>query len=973
MVNGVRTCTSTPPELRGRGRTKFVLNLTGSDYVDVTDIDISDGGDCGYNHPTNGCGTADSSNLSADNGIQVNGATNIVLDGVRVHGLKNMGIQGGSVNAFTIRDSEIAYNSFMGWDLDHCYGTTCGVVGTNPVTLENSIFQYNGCVEDNPGYGTIHATARCYSQSQGGNGDGIAANNTAGAWTITDTMFLHNVADGLDLLYHNRGDYSGGTISLKRVRSEGNGGDAIKTSNALALEDSFILANCGYFQGQTFTYNNGTFDHCRSRTGSAVKMEFHSAVNPKINSNTIFGNGDVLIITSAQCTAGTDIFANNNILIGGREWWDDTSNPFGAGGGNDSVSIFYNADTCQADFIETNNLCYAFKEGTNACNGTNSIDGTSIPATLFTGTIKQGPYSSPGYYTSANYINELYLGESSAALNVSNETVSGLDALDYNSFNRGAAWDAGAYEGGTEGGQPDPTCGDNNTDVGEVCDGTDLNSETCVTLGWDSGTLACAANCLSYNTASCVTDPCGNSTIDAGEQCDTANLNSQTCVSQGYASGTLSCTDCAFVYTSCVAHECGDGTLNVATEQCDDDNVTNGDGCSAICETENVNYQHFLANYTETDPSSHLIVTTHKVAMAGLTHNESAKVQRDFGVGYFQNYNIKAHYTMSNCVSAAWEDCGVGVISLTEASRADLAAQEAATDGIGLTFAATSNFASKTWKLVIAGELADSAADTHPFVQRYIKMTVSGTTVTVEFYEDENYTTEITALEMTGTYSGGYPRYLVVGSSYNSANANVNFSGSIENVIVSTDTPPDPPAGCTGTTTLYCVIPTLNHSASGGACENTGSCSYSCSDGVLSVVSNTCDAPAEPEPLGCTGTTTSYCIIPTIADSATGGACESTGSCSYSCSNGVLSQVSNTCDAPAAPPIGCTGTTTAYCVIPALSDSTSGGSCSTTGTCAYLCTNGTLSETSNTCTTPTPSASTSSITITGQNMTVSFH
>ena len=51
-------------------------------------------------------------------------------------------------------------------------------------------------------------------------------------------------------------------------------------------------------------------------------------------------------------------------------------------------------------------------------------------------------------------------------------------------------------------------CGDGILDPSEVCDGLALDSETCVTLGYDSGTLACASDCLSFVTTACVGVPC---------------------------------------------------------------------------------------------------------------------------------------------------------------------------------------------------------------------------------------------------------------------------------------------------------------------------------------------------------------------------------------------------------------------------------------------------------------------------------
>jgi hypothetical protein len=47
------------------------------------------------------------------------------------------------------------------------------------------------------------------------------------------------------------------------------------------------------------------------------------------------------------------------------------------------------------------------------------------------------------------------------------------------------------------------TCGNGALDSGETCDGTLLNNKTCVTEGFDAGTLACAGNCTSFVTSGC--------------------------------------------------------------------------------------------------------------------------------------------------------------------------------------------------------------------------------------------------------------------------------------------------------------------------------------------------------------------------------------------------------------------------------------------------------------------------------------
>ena len=55
---------------------------------------------------------------------------------------------------------------------------------------------------------------------------------------------------------------------------------------------------------------------------------------------------------------------------------------------------------------------------------------------------------------------------------------------------------------------PAPFCGDGNVDLGEICDGANLNGDTCVDLGFTSGTLSCQSDCLAYDISSCSNDEC---------------------------------------------------------------------------------------------------------------------------------------------------------------------------------------------------------------------------------------------------------------------------------------------------------------------------------------------------------------------------------------------------------------------------------------------------------------------------------
>jgi cysteine-rich repeat protein len=62
---------------------------------------------------------------------------------------------------------------------------------------------------------------------------------------------------------------------------------------------------------------------------------------------------------------------------------------------------------------------------------------------------------------------------------------------------------------------------------------------------------------------------CGNGQVERGEQCDTGPTDTTTCDAD------------------CSIPACGDAHLNAATgEECEDGNITSGDGCSVICRIE---------------------------------------------------------------------------------------------------------------------------------------------------------------------------------------------------------------------------------------------------------------------------------------------------------------------------------------------------------------------------------------------------
>jgi cysteine-rich repeat protein len=112
-----------------------------------------------------------------------------------------------------------------------------------------------------------------------------------------------------------------------------------------------------------------------------------------------------------------------------------------------------------------------------------------------------------------------------------------------------------------------PTCGDGHLNT--------LAGETCEVAVGGADTRAC--NGSNAMQVSCQPASCGDGYTNrqADETCDVlGGVDTAGC--NGNHAGTVSCRVPA----------CGDGHINPITEECDDSNVTPGDGCSAICKKE---------------------------------------------------------------------------------------------------------------------------------------------------------------------------------------------------------------------------------------------------------------------------------------------------------------------------------------------------------------------------------------------------
>jgi hypothetical protein len=102
---------------------------------------------------------------------------------------------------------------------------------------------------------------------------------------------------------------------------------------------------------------------------------------------------------------------------------------------------------------------------------------------------------------------------------------------------------------------PIPFCGDDIAEGDEACDGTDLVGESCQSLGFDTGTLACQYDCQRFDTSGCRFFECGNTICEpaGGEDClsceadcngiQSGNPGNRYCCGDGDGENPVDCTD----------------------------------------------------------------------------------------------------------------------------------------------------------------------------------------------------------------------------------------------------------------------------------------------------------------------------------------------------------------------------------------------------------------------------------------------
>ena len=307
-----------PPELWGTQRPWYLVNLTSANNVEIACLEITDHSNCVEDHTGGLACTRDNFPFGdwAGYGIYAEDSSNVHLRNLNIHGLAVGGIQAGRLSDWTVEDVRIAGNGLVGWEGDIDGEDS----NSGSMTFRRWTVEWNGCGETYPG----GQPTGCWAQTAGGYGDGVGTGATGGDWLIEDSAFLHNTSDGLDLFYHTLG----GSITINRVRAEGNAGNQIKVAGRGAITNTVLVGNCAFFEGQSFTYH---VDPCRA-LGNTLMTFYTGGEQVSIVNSTFYGQGDGLISAGPRegysCSGAETLTGRNNVFVAGQEFESPGDIPF---------------------------------------------------------------------------------------------------------------------------------------------------------------------------------------------------------------------------------------------------------------------------------------------------------------------------------------------------------------------------------------------------------------------------------------------------------------------------------------------------------------------------------------------------------------------------------------------------------------------------------------------------------------------
>ena len=328
-------------QLHGGYGVSQVIDLTGTSYVEMQCLDVTDFSACGRSAQTFTCNTnIGSLDDYASIGVnQTNTTTNLTISDMRIHGTAGSGLYGPNGNGNTYSYIEIIGNAASGWNADN------GTTGIGSALFQHYNISWNGCAEEYPIVDAL-PYADCTDDNSGGYGDGFGtATLTATVpWNISFDQGLvsYNTQDGLDAL-HLTG--VGSSMTITRTLSYGNMGQQIKIGGQSGTAiNNLIVTNCNALRmsipGTPSGYNTKLSDFCRA-ADTGIFMATQDGATVHFDSNTVYSASatTVEIGCGGTCQAGTDLIDfRDNIILG---FLNNTANGYVGGGTNDYANPIY--------------------------------------------------------------------------------------------------------------------------------------------------------------------------------------------------------------------------------------------------------------------------------------------------------------------------------------------------------------------------------------------------------------------------------------------------------------------------------------------------------------------------------------------------------------------------------------------------------------------------------------------------------
>ena len=515
------------------------FNMTGASNIEIQCIEITDKDDCGFGvdlqsgSSSHRCpqtyGSGSLGQYQRGPAIYSTSGSNYKFQNLDIHGLGGEAIRMGNINGIVIKNSLIDGNYGTGWNGD--VGSSSSMSGN--ILIDKVKTRFNGCKEAYPRSSsfTVSDYTACFDlQNNFGqsvstySADGWGFYFTGGTWLITNSEWSGNMSDGLDLLYgQNTLD-----VYIDKSAFFANAGNQLKIGARVnQVTNSIMIANCDYhlLSGKATT---STHIPCRAVGGVAMTVIPNAAIK--------FYNNTVVTSTASGGSSGIEWGpANSGASGNGSETYDYKNNIFIRSPSATNWNVLYIGGISGAALTAWNNATLQYNVIYNFQNQPSGTGNTFTNPNL-TGSVVASTYDNRTAITNPN----------AAGASTPTNLTYWNNSNDYNNFPRGAEFNRGAYEQGSDASYRLAQSGQACIATSDCATGTCDNfacTGSCTANGGacSSGNDCCSAFC---NGSSVCANPttCGDGTIQPNETCDTAAAINSTCILQGFTGGTLFCS-----------------------------------------------------------------------------------------------------------------------------------------------------------------------------------------------------------------------------------------------------------------------------------------------------------------------------------------------------------------------------------------------------------------------------------------------